>query len=439
MKTKKMSVWLSENSDAISKEIAAVSQVSALTAAQNILCEADGSVRRITLSNLIEAIKTDQLDLSLVAWGVYLKETADPQWGVCGNQTKWNEFKASFGRYLLTNEGKMAKLSRNDSSVFEDGTAVDETKGHVMFHTPKRLYFLVKYDATAGCNILWGSEYPISEHYIDHPTFGAYMASLVDDKLTSRSGLSVANNYTISTFHTYAKNNGKAFGLLDYETMKLIPMMTLWESGNANSQAKFGCGPTGSTSTWDEVSGLTTGATKSLGDNTGTVSLASVTGNADACHVNLFGIENPWGWYWQMIQGIYFGNSGNSGQDGTEAFVYKGNRIPADSELTSHPVGDYRTFTRCTSSGGVQHLVLGENFDTIPKSVGSEASGSYYCDYYWANSTEYLLMFGGGAWRALKCGAFSVDSYHAFGLRDAGCGARLAFYGSPTYVNGADL
>lgn len=88
----------------------------------------------------------------------------------------------------------MAKLSRSNSAVFEDGTTVDETKGHIMFHTPHRLYYLVKYDASVGCNILWGSTYPISEHYIDHPTFSAYMASLVGDKLVSRSGLGVANN-----------------------------------------------------------------------------------------------------------------------------------------------------------------------------------------------------------------------------------------------------
>ncbi len=405
----------------------------------SLLIEVGGSLRRIKLSDLASAIQTNQLDLSLIAWGTYLKETSATEWGTCGNQTKWNEYKASLGRYLLTNDGRMAKLSRTNSAVFEDGTTVDESKGHVMFHSPLRLYYLVKYDASAGCNILWGSTYPISEHYIDHPTFGAYMGSLVGSSLVSRSGLGVANYHTISEFWAYARNNGKDFGVLDYETLKLIPMLVLWEKGNPNGQGKFGCGPTGSTNTWDKVSGLTTGATKSLGDNCGTVSLSTLTGNADACHVNLFGIENPWGWYWQMIGGIYFGSSSNSGQTGTEAYVYKGNRMPTDTELASHPNGDYRTFTRNTGSGGVQKLVLGDYFDIMPKTIGGENNSVYYCDYSWSAATGQLLLFGGNAWDALKGGPFFVSSHHAFGLRYARCGARLAFYAQPTYVNGADL
>ena len=235
------------------KNLATVASVSSMVKGDTLLIEVGGSLRRIKLSDLANSISTNQLDLSLIAWGTYLKETSDTQWGVCGNQTKWNEFKSSLGRYLLTNDGRMAKLSRSNSAVFEDGTAVDESKGHIMFHTPHRLYYLVKYDASAGCNILWGSTYPISEHYIDHPTFGAYIGSIVSNKLVSRSGLGVSNNISISEFFTYAHNNGKNFGLLDYETLKIIPMLVLWESGNSNAQAKFDCGPTGSTNTWNKV------------------------------------------------------------------------------------------------------------------------------------------------------------------------------------------
>lgn len=404
-----------------------------------LLIEVGGSLRRIKLSNLAKSIQTNQLDLSLIAWGTYLKETSDTQWGVCGNQTKWNEFKSSLGRYLLTNDGRMAKLSRSNSAIFEDGTTVDESKGHVMFHTPYRLYYLVKYDASAGCNILWGSTYPISEHYIDHPTFGAYMGSIVSDKLVSRSGFVVARNMSISGFFTYAHNNGKNFGLLDYETLKIIPMLVLWEIGNSNAQAKFGCGPTGSTSTDIKTKNLETGATKSLGDNNGKISLAELTGNADACHVNLFGIENPWGWFWQFIQGIYFGNSGNSGQTGSEAFVYKGNRIPSDSELTGHPVGDYRTFTRDVNNGWILSLVLGDFFDIMPKNVGGNNSANYYCDYTWENTTGQSLIFGDSCADGLTGGSFSVASNNRFYITGELISSRLAFYGNPTYVNGADL
>ena len=139
------------------KNLATVAAVSSMVKNDTLLIEVGGSLRRIKLSDLAKSIQTNQLDLSLIAWGTYLKETSDTQWGVCGNQTKWNEFKSSLGRYLLTNDGRMAKLSRSNSSVFEDGTTVDESKGHVMFHTPHRLYYLVstmrQQDATF-CGVL---------------------------------------------------------------------------------------------------------------------------------------------------------------------------------------------------------------------------------------------------------------------------------------------
>ena len=115
--------------------------------------------------------------------------------------------------------------------------------------------------------------------------------------------------------------------------------------------------------------------------------------------------------------------------------------MPSASELTGHPVGDYRTFTRKTRSGGVLSLVLGDFFDIMPKNINVDNSNSanYYCDYSWANSTGQLFLFGGHAGHALNCGSFYVHSNNDFGHRSTFYGVRLAFYGNPTYVNGADL
>ena len=113
--------------------------------------------------------------------------------------------------------------------------------------------------------------------------------------------------------------------------------------------------------------------------------------------------------------------------------------MPSDSEIKAHPVGDYRTFTRNINSGWVLSLVLGDFFDIMPKNVGGNNSANYYCDYSWTSSTGQLLLFGGFAWNALNCGSFCVNSRNDFGNRSTDCGVRLAFYGNPTYVNGADL
>ena len=75
----------------------------------------------------------------------------------------------------------------------------------------------------------------------------------------------------------------------------------------------------------------------------------------------------------------------------------------------------------------------------MPKKDGGDNSANYYCDYSLANSNGQLLLFGGSAGSALGCGSFCVASGSGFGNRDASAGVRLAFYGNPTYVNGADL
>ena len=101
--------------------------------------------------------------------------------------------------------------------------------------------------------------------------------------------------------------------------------------------------------------------------------------------------------------------------------------MPSASELTGHPVGDYRTFTRNINSGWVLSLVLGEFFDIMPKNVGGDNSANYYCDYSWANSTGQSLLFGGLAWYALFCGSFCVNSNNDFGNRNTNYGVRLTY------------
>ena len=450
MKTKKMSVWLSENSDAISKEIAAVSQVSALTAAQNILCEADGSVRRITVENLIEAIKTDQLDLSLVAWGVPIKQNQDSQsWGRIGNLTLWEEYKRSIGRYLVKTGGeKMAKLSASDSSIFADGTTVDESKGDVFVVAP-RLYFVVKYDASLGCDVVWMSQKPIGGYYIEHPMIGAYMGCVEGGALHSRSSKNIytTSDKTIRDFWNAARANGNDYGITCYEHGQWGMMANLSEYGNPNVQANIGNGIGGEGEwgdNWSEASQLKTGATISLGDNCGSIPI-TLTNAPNACRVSLFGIEDWYNWQWEYRQGIYFGSSNNSGQTGLETFIYEGNRLPTDSELTSHPTGTYRTIQRQGSSETwVAKMTIGEYFDLIP-SEGGGGSNSRWGDKYWcydSNSkpTGQLCVCGGSSDFQSRGGLGCVSSHDAFGYRWPNLGARLAYYGAlPKIVNGADL
>ncbi len=103
-------------------------------------------------------------------------------------------------------------------------------------------------------------------------------------------------------------------GLTDYDQRKLIMMLGLSQYGDTNIQAKLGYGVGGSSSKdlWAAAAALQTGATKSLGDNWGKVGISVVNGDntgVDCSRVNVMGIEDPYGWQWEMLQGVFCGSS----------------------------------------------------------------------------------------------------------------------------------
>lgn len=425
--------------------------VASMLRSNSVLVEIDGNVRRITLENLMNAINTgnEQL-LRQVAWGVPLKHKVQSStyYGVIGNTAAWEEYKRMSGRYLVTNSGKASKLSPTNSSVFADGTALDETKGHVMFISP-RLYYLVQTDSVTGIPYLWLSMLPIGGNYIGganggmYNCMGAYKGTMNGSALVSRSGVAPAGSRTINSFWSAAQVNGKDWGLTDYEQRKLIMMLGLSEYGDTNIQAKLGYGISGNTNLdlWATAATLQTGATKSLGDNFGKIGISVVNGSiagVNCSRVNMMGIEDPYGWQWEMLQGVFCGNSANATQAGTEIFIYKGNRLPTSAELTTHPNGEYRQATRQTVGGYVQEIIAGENFDIFPSKIGGGTT-SYWADYSWANNTGQLVFWGGLASHGAYCGLACAYSDIAWSFTSATVGSRLAYYGNLTFVTGAEL
>ncbi len=420
----------------------------------SVLVEVNGSIRRITLDNMMNAMNTDDEQLlRQIAWGIPIKQNASsPDWGVIGNIGMWNEYKSMVGRYLVRNDGKAAKLSPVNSTIFADGTTLDETKGHVMVIAP-RLYYTVKRDAATGVDYLWMSMQPIGGHFIgdanggDYICVGAYKASLSGTALVSRSGVKPTGNRTISQFWADAQVNGKNWGLVNYDHRRFMMMLCLSQYGNPNAQAKIGYGVCGSSSMdlWSTASNLLTGATKSLGDSNGKINITVVNGSntgVDCSRVNLNGFEDAWGWQWEMVQGAFFGKSSNTAQTGNEFYIYQGNRMPTEAELATHPTGQYRQIVRRTlsadSSGYVSKMTLGEYFDLIATALGG-GSNSYWCDYEYANNTGQLLLWGGDADHGSFAGLGCVNSRDAFSHSSAACGSRLAYYGPITFMDGKEL
>ena len=429
------------------KSLATANSVTSMLKSNSVLIEVNGAIRRITLDKLINVINDgDSQTLRALAWGVPIKQTqSSPAWGRVGNTDMWEAYKAQCGCYLVTPDGKAAKLSVDNRGVYADGTTLDESKGNIMWIGP-RLYYLVQVDATTNIPYLWCSPYPISKHYIggadggNYNVIGCYMGSFdASNKLRSVSGANVKASITINAFWNAAQLNGEDWGLMDYEQVRLLIMMNLAQFGNPNVQENLGYGPGGDADNWAKVNNLTTGATKALGDAFGVVDLSSVTDNAKSCHTSFMGMENLYNWYWQMFQGIYFGNSANAAQNGTEVFIYKGNRLPDANELATNPNGDFRQITRITTSGWLSEVVLGEFFDIIASSINGGNSNARWCDYTYNNDTGQLPLVGAYAYNGSQAGLGCVNSTNAWSNADASIGARLAYYGKLHFVDGREI
>lgn len=428
------------------KNLATAAQVQTMLRTNSVFVEIDGSIRRISLDNLMSSINegNEQL-LRQVAWGVPIKDTiqSSPVWGRVGNLDMWEEYKSLSGRYLVTNDGKAAKLSTVNSGVFADGTALNESLGHVMVYAP-RLYFLVKNDEVAGIPYLWMSMLPIGGHYIEAPCIGAYKGSMSGSALVSRSGVAPAGSKTINAFWNAAQVNGKEWGLINYDHRKFMIMILLSEYGNPNAQGMVGNGLTGTNNSSDYTTALSfpCGNTKSLGDSFGSIAheytMSNGTQTTGACDVSIMGIENPYAQQWEMVQGMYCGSANNSGQNGTEIFIYEGNRMPSASELATHPSGDYRQLTRPTTSGYIAQMILGEHFDVMAKSLAGGGT-SYWCDYSYNNNTGQLVLWGATANYGATAGLGFASSDNAWSYSASSIGSRLAYYGELTFMSGAEL
>jgi hypothetical protein len=64
---------------------------------------------------------------------------------------------------------------------------------------------------------------------------------------------------------------------------------------------------------------------------------------------------------------------------------------------------------------------------------------TYYCDGYWAATGGELLDVGGVASDFALCGVTFSGSAPGFSNSVTAVGSRLAFYGTPQIVSGAEL
>lgn len=351
------------------------------------------------------------------SWGLTIPVDGSTNYTLVGNEAACNSYLSKIGRYLLKSNGDAYKLNVYDSTILDYNDATfDPNLGNVMVRIPRLSYMVVR--DSAGRDIIWMTEEPVMRNVIEEQWIGAYLASYDGNKLRSMKGGTVAVNRTINVFWEQAQVNGKAFGLTNYTQRILMVLIYLCKYRSLNSQGALGYGMNGNANNFDAAKDKPTGETSSLGDACGSVD--GGTANANAKHISLFGLEDIYGWYWEMIQGVFLINN--------KVYVYDGNRMPDSEELAYGAKGKSRSFNRIASDGWITKLVGGEHFDILPSAVGG-GSSSYWCDYTFQAPAGQRTEFGGAANSGDFAGIVSSSSDNAWTANPYNVGSRLAYYG----------
>lgn len=357
-----------------------------------------------------------------------LEENSSPAFSVI-NRGAAELYQAQMGGYaFLIKDGKVyaAKLNGGDWTRFADGTAFTaalEQATETMVHVPDCHF------KGEGKTLNFGGTVPIDGgHVFDSPHWvGAYKISLADGKAHSRPDVAPQHSKTMSQFWSEAQALGSEFGLANYGFHCLINALYQARYGNLNSQETIGAGF--QTSSWEAARDVPMGLLKALGDGSGKVYYTDAT-IGDQYPVKLFGFEDLWGKLWEFRPGIRF----EMRDDVRYAIVYPGNVV------SNTATGREFICTIQSASGAyVKSMELGEWWDMIAQNVTGAGASTYYTDGYYAATGGQLLYVGGSAYRGAQCGLSFAISAHAFSLSVAYIGARLAFYGEPTIVSGAEL
>lgn len=358
-----------------------------------------------------------------------LEQNSNPAF-VVNNRGAAELYQSQMGGYaFFIKDGKVyaAKLNGADWTKFADGTAFTTALEQVcetMVHVPDCHF------KGEGKTLHFGGTVPIDGGKVfDSPHWvGAYKISYdANNKAHSRPDVTPKHSQTMSQFWAAAQLLGSEWGLANYGFHCLINALFQARYGNLNSQSVIGAGF--QTSSWEAARDVPMGLLKHLGDGSGNVYYTDTT-IGDQYPVKLFGFEDLWGKLWEFRPGIRF----YMDDDVRKAVVYSGNQV--SNTATGR---EFVCSVQSASGAYVKSMECGEFWDMIAQNVTGGGSTTYYCDGYYAATTGQLLSVGGLASYGAPCGLACAYSNYAFSRSAPSFGARLAFYGEPEIVSGAQL
>jgi len=293
---------------------------------------------------------------------------------------------------------------------------------------------------------LWLSLVPLPGGFIiPQQVVGKFKAGNVSSAMRSLPNKTPDNSKNINAFWNLAQARSKNHGLanMDFRNHLLFYMMAKYgyrDSQNCKSSdgtQVWGVGLDGTESTtasdkFAAQKAIATGSTLTLGKYDGKVAVTDVSG--DTCHsVNVCGFENPWGQYWEMVQGL-------CSVGDTDVYCWRGNVLPTGTPTAADFANiDCVKLTRPTTVVWGMNIIAsteGQGVYMIPK---ESVSGISYGDNFWYSASGQLWLFGGYSYHGSSCGLASAASNLAWSASDAHFSARLAYYGSVNKVSAARL
>ena len=195
-------------------------------------------------------------------------------------------------------------------------------------------------------------------------------------------------NQTRAQFRTLAAANGAGWSQIDWNLLVAVQLRYLTEYANFNSQSMIGRGnDAGSDYT------MTTGGSNSIGN-------ASSPSTNNDIWMSYRGIEN---WYASMFKFIDGVNVQNQ-----KYFINNKPATFADDIFT----GDYvdSGITSVTNNGYVSNIVPSKKGFVASAVSGSDST--YIPDFFYQNTGNRIVLFGGHAGVRLTCGAFCLYAQH---------------------------
>lgn len=360
------------------------------------------------------------------AWGFIINNIGNFAGRVGNFDAYWTTYIGKLKRGLLVNNSDgsatFKTIDPNDGTKLYDGTTLDETLGNVMVYMPKLYYRMDEF--IGGSKILWMCEEEfLSSKCWNEMCLGVYPGSVENNTLYSRSGKRFLTNLTINQGYGRAHKNGSYYGIMHYEHIQRLIAMYVYDAESTEFDLQL-------SNSWNDSKSILTGASKNY--HRPITKLTNMSDDNNKHHSIIFGLEDLFGLQWVSVGGVYCGSSNNPRKRGNEVYITDTNSkaaytAPTPEELVSEPNNPYRMIRRpiCKANIDFLALLLGENFDIIPKSKTNY--DPYDGVYSGADSTKQGMWIGG--YGDSDTQGFTTMCFEDWDFKYSMFGHRLAYFG----------